>query len=231
MGACVSHGVQTALINRVCYGLLTVQARAQTLKRLQVPNIIGSLPLQYSVYADADWFSGPASLSCASANRGDTYKLSVCPLVSGTHWGSITFMAPDGNYCWYSVEVRVAGVEALPVCVWCKLHPARLCPVQRRWADLLLGCCSRPCRVLHLLQAHLLSGVCVLQVRATEPPEEGSITASCPVHQALAIKVSHAYPEMQASKTSSDTTSSPLAACMYTAQFEVRHCPVCGPAG
>lgn len=87
------------------------QARSQTTtKRLQVPNIIGSLPLLYNVYSDADWLSGPATLSCASANRGDTYKLSVCPLTSGTHWGSITFMAPDGQYCWYSLEVRVAWV-------------------------------------------------------------------------------------------------------------------------
>jgi hypothetical protein len=90
-----------------------------------VPNISGTLPLQYSVYADADWLSGPATLNCASASRGDTYKLSVCPLVSGTHWGSITFMAPDGNYCWFSVEVRglklrLAGrrlFEVLMACV------------------------------------------------------------------------------------------------------------------
>lgn len=75
------------------------------MKRLQVPNVLGSLPLAYSVLADADWLSGPTTLSCASANRGDTYKLSVCPLTSGTHWGSITFMAPDGQYCWFSVEV------------------------------------------------------------------------------------------------------------------------------
>jgi hypothetical protein len=77
-----------------------------------VPNITGALPLQYSVYADADWLTGPATLNCASASRGDTYKLSVCPLVSGTHWGSITFMAPDGNYCWFSVEVRTAAMMA-----------------------------------------------------------------------------------------------------------------------
>lgn len=86
--------------------LIILQARSSTLKRLQVPNIVGTLPLQYSVLADADWLSGPATLNCASANRGDTYKLSVCPLVSGTQWGSLTFMAPDGNYCWYSIEVR-----------------------------------------------------------------------------------------------------------------------------
>jgi hypothetical protein len=166
-----------------------VQARAQTLKRLQVPNIIGSLPLQYSVYADADWFSGSASLSCASANRGDTYVLSVCPLVSGTHWGSITFMAPDGNYCWYSVEVRVTGVEGLLLVAWCT--PVALsCPAQvsRLAVGVLL---STVRHVLCLLHLDVILG-CVLQVRATEPPEEGSITASCPVHQALAIKVCHA---------------------------------------
>jgi hypothetical protein len=36
------------------------------------------------------------------------------------------------------------------------------------------------------------TGVYVLQVHATEPLEEGSVAASCPVHQALAIKVCHA---------------------------------------
>lgn len=85
-----------------------LQARSEVMKRLQVPNIIGSLPLQYSVYTDADWMSGPATMACASATRGDTYKLSVCPLVSGTHWGSITFMAAE-DYCWYSVEVGQGG--------------------------------------------------------------------------------------------------------------------------
>lgn len=84
-----------------------LQARSETLRRLQVPNIMGSLPLQYSIYADADFLTGPATLNCASANRGDTYKLSVCPLTSGTHWGSISCVAPDGNYCWYSVEVSL----------------------------------------------------------------------------------------------------------------------------
>jgi hypothetical protein len=83
-----------------------------------VPNIIGTLPLQYSVLADADWLSGPATLNCASANRGDTYKLSVCPLVSGTQWGTLTFMAPDGNYCWYSVEVRATDRHSHSAGVW-----------------------------------------------------------------------------------------------------------------
>lgn len=82
------------------------QARSPSVKRLQVPNIAGSLPLQYSIYVDADWLSGPATMDCASANRGDTYKLTACPLTSGVHWGSISFVAPDGQYCWYSVEVR-----------------------------------------------------------------------------------------------------------------------------
>lgn len=120
-----------------------LQARSPTLKRLQVPNIVGSLPLQYSVFADADWLSGPDTLNCASASRGDTYKLSVCPLVSGTHWGSITFMSPDGsNYCWYSVEVGDhvdLQPSVRPLTPACKLDAA---PVYRA----SMACCCDPPR-------------------------------------------------------------------------------------
>jgi len=88
-------------------------------RRVQVPNVTGTLPLLYSVYVDLDCMSGPTTLACSS-NRVDTYKLCVMPLLSGTYWGSISFVAPDGNYCWYSVEVT----RGLPVrgCRQVRLH-------------------------------------------------------------------------------------------------------------
>jgi hypothetical protein len=87
-----------------------LQARSTAAKRVQVPNITGTVPLVYSVYSDLECLSGPASLSCSSASRGDTYKLAVTPLVAGSQWGSISFVTEDGQYCWYSLEVRHAGM-------------------------------------------------------------------------------------------------------------------------
>lgn len=194
------------------WGLLTVQARAQTLKRIQVPNIIGSLPLQYSVYADADWFSGPASLSCASASRGDTYKLSVCPLVSGTHWGSITFMAPDGNYCWYSVEVHVTHVQGLQLLAGGMVYTVQqavvLCPVQRSSVGLLLGCsqqCVMPCACC--IYIHCL-GVCCRFVQQSLLRKEASVPA--------ALRTRHLpsrYARHKQSCTHPRTSSSLAASC------------------
>eukprot|EP00775_Hariotina_reticulata_P012144 gene12144-12282_t len=87
--------------------VIECQARSQVSRRVQVPNVTGSLPLLYNVYVDLDCMSGPTTLACSST-RADTYKLCVTPLLSGTYWGSISFVAPDGNYCWYSVEVRAS---------------------------------------------------------------------------------------------------------------------------
>ncbi|KAF6261116.1 hypothetical protein COO60DRAFT_1637017 [Scenedesmus sp. NREL 46B-D3] len=105
------------------------------MRRVQVPNITGAAPLAYSVYSDLECLSGPSSFTCSSASRGDTYKLAVAPLVAGNQWGSISFVAEDGQYCWYSLEVR-----------------------------------------------------------ATEPPDLGTVNVSCAVRQAVAIQVSLTNP-------------------------------------
>lgn len=89
------------------------QARSTATKRVQVPNITGAVPLAYSVYSDLECLSGPAAFTCSSASRGDTYKLAVTPLVAGSQWGSISFVAEDGQYCWYSLEVRVCPAAVL----------------------------------------------------------------------------------------------------------------------
>ena len=54
-----------------------VQARTTAVQRLLVPNISGSVPLQYSVYADLDCLSGCPTHTCTSTARGDAYKLQV----------------------------------------------------------------------------------------------------------------------------------------------------------
>lgn len=89
----------------VCSYGSCLQARNPVTKYLQVPNITGAVPLQYSVYSDLDILTGPSSYTCASANRGDAYKLNVLPLRSGSSWGSISFVTEEGQYCWYSIEV------------------------------------------------------------------------------------------------------------------------------
>ncbi|KAF8055917.1 CFAP47 [Scenedesmus sp. PABB004] len=103
--------------------VIDCEARSPASRRLQVPNITGALPLVYSVFADLDALSGPATHACTSTNRrgpalaaphtapppgGETYKLGVLALRSGTTWGTVSFVAEDGRMAWYSVEVRAS---------------------------------------------------------------------------------------------------------------------------
>jgi hypothetical protein len=89
----------------LCIRVTLPQARSTATKRVQAPNITGTVPLAYSVYSDLECLAGPSSFTCSSASRGDTYKLAVTPLVAGSQWGSISFVTEDGQYCWYSLEV------------------------------------------------------------------------------------------------------------------------------
>lgn len=70
-----------------------------------MPNIIGSTPARFDVMCDLDCISGPEAFTCAST-RGDSYTFTVNPLRSGVFQGTLSFVAPDGQYCWYSLEVR-----------------------------------------------------------------------------------------------------------------------------
>jgi hypothetical protein len=36
----------------------------------------------------------------------ENYKFTINPVRSGTFMGTLSFVAPDGNYCWFAVEVR-----------------------------------------------------------------------------------------------------------------------------
>jgi len=82
------------------------QARKVTTKAMAVPNIVGA-PVEYHVLCDLDIVSGPEAVKC-SPNTATTYKLSVAPYRSGSFLGSITFLAPDGQLVWYSLEVRAS---------------------------------------------------------------------------------------------------------------------------
>jgi hypothetical protein len=46
------------------------QARVPVQRRLQVPNLLGALPLTYSVLCDLDCLEGPEVLQCTSTRSG-----------------------------------------------------------------------------------------------------------------------------------------------------------------
>ncbi len=74
-------------------------------KRLNIANISGSAPITYSVYCDLDCVNGPESLTFPTT-RAENYKFSVTPLRSGVLMGTLSLVAPSGDYIWYSIEVR-----------------------------------------------------------------------------------------------------------------------------
>lgn len=43
----------------------------------------------------------------------DNYKFMINPLRSGTFMGTLSFVAPDGNYTWFSIEVWHGTLQPL----------------------------------------------------------------------------------------------------------------------
>jgi hypothetical protein len=56
-----------AALNALCTLSPTAQARCPVQRRVQVPNLLGALPLAYSVLCDLDCLEGPDTLACTSA--------------------------------------------------------------------------------------------------------------------------------------------------------------------
>ncbi|KAI8473771.1 MAG: hypothetical protein J3K34DRAFT_497953 [Monoraphidium minutum] len=144
--------------------LVECQARCPVQRRLQVPNLAGALPLAYSVMCDLDCLEGPDTLACASARSPENYKFIVCPSRSGTFMGMLSFVAPDGNYAWFGIEVRASPPpEAGELAVTC---PAR------RAVAIRIPVTNPGDRPLALRATYLCASL-VGPVRAAIPPGSG----------------------------------------------------------
>ena len=103
--------------------------RSSKLHKVQVPNIAGTVPLSYNVFCDLECVVGTDTINCTSI-RGESYSFNVSPQASGTFVGTMSFVAADGQYVWYSLEVcdgecKILGTHAL-------LTPRSLCWVLSR---------------------------------------------------------------------------------------------------
>ncbi|KAF5834411.1 flagellar associated protein [Dunaliella salina] len=86
--------------------VIECQARKTASRNIAVPNITGS-STTYEVMCDLDCISGPETVN-VSSSQASSYKLIAAPVRSGLLLGSLNFKAPDGQYVWFSVEVRAS---------------------------------------------------------------------------------------------------------------------------
>ncbi|GFR48569.1 hypothetical protein Agub_g10471, partial [Astrephomene gubernaculifera] len=86
--------------------VIECQARKPASKQFNVPNIVGSAT-EYKVLCDLDFMVGAPALKLPPGMAAQ-YKITACPQRSGTYNGIITFTTADGQYVWYTLEVRAS---------------------------------------------------------------------------------------------------------------------------
>ncbi|KAJ4455695.1 putative flagellar associated protein [Paratrimastix pyriformis] len=88
--------------------VIECQARHKYTHTLQVPHLGGTpeTPLTYRVETDLPYVTGSPTLTVTSPTT--PYTLEVNPPRSLTATGTLMFVAPDGQYLWYSGEIRAA---------------------------------------------------------------------------------------------------------------------------
>ena len=88
--------------------VIDADARGRTRHRFTVPNVFGAeREAAYEVSSDLNFVGGDPQC-VVRPNATSTYDMGVAPTCSGVFHGSITFTAPDGSFCWWTLEVRVA---------------------------------------------------------------------------------------------------------------------------
>ncbi|KAG2493472.1 hypothetical protein HYH03_008289 [Edaphochlamys debaryana] len=86
--------------------IIECQARKPAVKQFNVPNIIGT-GTEYRILCDLDFMVGVPSIK-VPPGMATQYKITACPQRSGTYNGTITFTTADGQYVWYTLEVRAS---------------------------------------------------------------------------------------------------------------------------
>jgi len=61
---------------------------------------------EVTIESDLLYITGPSSLVMEPGNKPMDVELSVCPKQAGVYSGSVKFMAPSGEFAWFTVEVR-----------------------------------------------------------------------------------------------------------------------------
>lgn len=109
------------------------QAKTKTSIFLVVKNLTSSAhPVEYSVQTDIPYVSGSPAIYVPPSDSVK-YELSINPQCSGVFNGAIIFTSSDGNFCWYTVEVKaskpppektieVKAVARLPVAIEITMH-------------------------------------------------------------------------------------------------------------
>ncbi|PNW70067.1 hypothetical protein CHLRE_17g704300v5 [Chlamydomonas reinhardtii] len=86
--------------------IIECQARKPAVKQFNVPNIVGT-GTEYKVLCDLDFMVGVPSIK-VPPGMASQYKITACPQRSGTYNGTITFTTADGQFVWYTLEVRAS---------------------------------------------------------------------------------------------------------------------------
>ena len=79
------------------------QARQRVSQRFRVRNPSKNAVV-FSVECDLPGVSGDATIEVGPNTTAD-YELFVRPLLGGEYSGAITFIAPDGSFIWYTIEI------------------------------------------------------------------------------------------------------------------------------
>lgn len=67
-------------------------------------------PVSFTVESDLPHVSGASSLMVEERDEAD-YELVIHPQLGGTYSGSVSFIAPDGHFQWYTVEIQASAPE------------------------------------------------------------------------------------------------------------------------
>jgi hypothetical protein len=83
---------------------VTCQARTRTMQKFAVFGV-APRPATYKVESDLPFVSGPPNVT---VNKGQTvdYELTFYPTSGGLQQGSVMFVAPTGEFTWYTLEVE-----------------------------------------------------------------------------------------------------------------------------
>ena len=79
------------------------QARQRVSRKFRVKNNTKNA-IVYNVECDIPGISGEATIEVGPNSTGE-YELFIRPLLGGEYSGAVTFIAPDGSFTWYTLEI------------------------------------------------------------------------------------------------------------------------------
>ena len=90
--------------------IVECQAKTKTVVSLPLKFLQGNSSasvVDYRVESNVPYVSGPSQIQ-ATLNQASKYDLVVQPKCSGNFGGSVSFISPDGQYLWYSIEIHAS---------------------------------------------------------------------------------------------------------------------------